>query len=445
MHEDLLGAERDRGGVLARERERLVEAVRVQRLRAAADGRERLHRDAHDVVLRLLGGQGGAAGLGVEAEGLGLRGRRSEAVAHDLRPQRAGGAELRDLLEEVVVGVEEEGEPGAERVGREARGDCRLAVGDSVRERECELLRGGRARLADVVAGDRDRVPARDPLLAVGEQVGRQPHRRARREDVVPARHVLLEDVVLHGAAERRAGHALILGHELVQQEQQRRRGVDRHRRRHPVERDPVEQQLHVGDRVDRDPRAADLALGHRVVRVVAELGRQVEGDRQPRLPAREQVAVALVRLLGRGEAGVLADRPRPTAVHVRIRPAREREDAGRLRLDRGRVGGPVQRLHLDAGVEQPPVGGAGHDPILRPCRGRPRSVLRAPRRPGRSRRARSARPTRCASGSPAGPPAGLRLEGLDDRAMLAGQVLAAVASRPPRITCIIRFTDSSR
>ena len=78
--------------------------------------------------------------------------RGAEAVAHDLRPQRAGGAELRDLLEEVVVRVEEEREPGAERVGGEARGDRRLAVGDPVREREGELLRRRRARLADVVA-----------------------------------------------------------------------------------------------------------------------------------------------------------------------------------------------------------------------------------------------------------------------------------------------------
>ena len=55
------------------------------------------------------------------------------------------------------------------------------------------------------------------------------------------------------------------------------------------------------------------------------------------RLAALEQVAVALVRLLGRREAGVLADRPRPAAVHVRVRAARERELAGRLELEPSR------------------------------------------------------------------------------------------------------------
>ena len=175
------------------------------------------------------------------------------------------------------------------------------------------------------------------PLGAVREEIGRQPHRRPRREDVVAARDVLLQHVVLHRAAKLLAGHALLLGDELVEEQQQRRRRVDRHRRRDLVERDPVEERLHVGERVDRDARAPDLALGERVVRVVAELGRQVEGDGEPRLAALEQVAEARVRLLRRAEARVLADRPRPAAVHRRVRAARERERAGGLELAGGR------------------------------------------------------------------------------------------------------------
>ena len=234
------------------------------------DRRERLDRHAHDVVLRLLRGERRAARLRVEAERERARVRRAEAVAHDLRPEPARRAELRDLLEEVVVRVEEEGEPRAEVVGRQPRVDRGLRVGDPVREREGELLRSRRARLADVVPRDRDRVPARHPLGRVREEIRRDPHRRPRREDVVPAGDVLLEDVVLHRPAELRRLDALLLRDELVEQEQQRGRRVDRHRRRDVAERDAVEQQLHVRDRVDRDTRAADLALGAGVVRVVA-------------------------------------------------------------------------------------------------------------------------------------------------------------------------------
>src|SRR5439155_721714 len=118
----------------------------------------------------------------------------SSSVIASMNQAPPRGPELRHLLEEVVVGVEEEREALTELVRREPRVDRRLRVGDPVREGERQLLHRRRARLADVVPGDRDRVPGREPLRAVREQVRRQPHRRPRREDVVPARDVLLED-----------------------------------------------------------------------------------------------------------------------------------------------------------------------------------------------------------------------------------------------------------
>src|SRR2546430_1551649 len=226
-----------------------------------------------------------------------------------------------------------------------------LALGDPVRQGEGELLNRRRPCLADVVAGDRDRVPARHALGAVGEQVGRQPHRGPRREDVVPARDVLLEDVVLDGAAEALARDALLFADELVEEQQQSGRRVDRHGGRDLAERDPVEEQLHVAERVDRDACAPDLADGALVVGVVAELGRQVEGDGEPVLAPLEQVAEARVRLLGRGEARVLADRPGPAAVHVRVGTARVRELARQLELETRDVLLGVDRFDLDPGV----------------------------------------------------------------------------------------------
>ena len=259
------------------------------------------------------------------------------------------------------MGVEEEREALAELVGREPRRHRRVAVGDPVREREGELLDGGRARLADVVAGDRDRVPARQPLVAVGEEIGRQPHRRPRREDVVPARDVLLEDVVLHRAAEPLTRDALPLGNELVEEKQQRSRRVDRHRGGDLAERDPVEEHLHVGERVDRHPGAPDLTRRPRVVRVETELRGQIESHREPRLSLRKQVAEALVRLLRGGEAGVLADRPRLPAVHVPVGAAREREFAGEPGLGSLDVLLRVDRLDLDARVGLAAIVGRGH------------------------------------------------------------------------------------
>ena len=83
----------------------------------------------------------------------------------------------------------------------------------------------------------------------------------------------------------------------------------------------PSSRRRHVLDRVDRDAGAADLAGGHGVVGVVAELRRQVEGDREAGLPVAEQGAEPLVRLLRGAEAGVLPHRPRAAAVHVGYGP----------------------------------------------------------------------------------------------------------------------------
>jgi hypothetical protein len=78
---------------------------------------------------------------------------------------------------------------------------------------------------------------------------------------------------------------ALLLGDDDVQRQQHRGRRVDRHRRRHLVERDVAEQPGHVGERRHAHALAADLAERPRVLGVVAHERRHVEGGRQAGLP----------------------------------------------------------------------------------------------------------------------------------------------------------------
>ena len=211
----------------------------------------------------------------------------------------------------------------------EADGHGGLDVGDAVGEGEGDLLGGRAAGLADVVAGDGDRVPERQVLGAVGEGVGHQAHRRAGREDVGAAGGVLLEDVVLDGAAEFGRVGAALLGHDLVEEEQQGCGRVDRHRGGDDGLVDAVHQAAHVVQRRDGDTGAPDLAEGAGIVRIEAELRGQVEGDAQAGLTAGKQQPVPLVALLGGGHPGVLAHGPAAAPVHRRVDAAGVGKDTG--------------------------------------------------------------------------------------------------------------------
>ena len=71
-----------------------------------------------------------------------------------------------------------------------------------------------------------------------------------------------------------------------------------------------------------------------------------------------EQIAEALVGLLGGTEAGELADGPQAPAVHRRVDPARERVGAGQPDLlTRGKIDLRVQRADLLATERQEGLG----------------------------------------------------------------------------------------
>ena len=112
----------------------------------------------------------------------------------------------------------------------------------------------------------------------------------------------------------------------------------------------PVEQDLHVLDAVDGDARLADIADDARMIGIVAAMGGEIEGDREPHLARREIVAVEGVGFLGGREAGILPDGPRPAGIHGRARAAEKGGKPGRLsRSEPLQIGGRVERLDVDA------------------------------------------------------------------------------------------------
>ena len=323
MRDDLLGSKRDACGMFGRQRERFVQRVGVQRLRPAQHGRQRLKRHAHDIVVRLLRRQRAAGRLRMEAKDRRARIPAVEALGHHLVPDFPGGAVLGDLFEEIVVRVEEEREPRRKLVDVQARAPGPLDVLDAVVQRERQLLQRRRARFANVISADRNRVPLRHVLRAELERVDDELHRGPRRENVRLLRDVFLENVVLDRSAKLLPRHALLFGDGQVHRPQDRGRRVGRHRSADLVERNALEQRFHVGQRIDGDAALADFAFRHRMVGVVTHQRRQMESDGKSRLAVLQQVVISAIGLLGRAEAAELPHRPELAAVHRFVNAAR--------------------------------------------------------------------------------------------------------------------------
>ena len=190
-------------------------------------------------------------------------------------------------------------ETGHEPSGVEPAREPELDVGEPVGQRERQLLGGGRARLADVVAAHADRMELRHALGAEGHEVADQAQVRPWREQPLLLRDVLLQDVGLQGAVEPFPGHALSFGRGQEERERDHGRSADGHRRRDVAERDAAEQHLEVVDGIGRHPAAPDLSLAPGVVGVETHQRRHVEGHAQPALTLVEQEPVSSVRLLG--------------------------------------------------------------------------------------------------------------------------------------------------
>ena len=317
VSDDLLQPERPLLVPRPRQAERLVPGGELHGAGARLlRQRHRQHRqqDAIDVVLGLLLGQPQRVHLHAVAEAAQRRVFHAIARLGDLVPQIDEGAHLGDFGDEAHAGIDEE---------RDAADHAReMLLGDFARapdlvehrlgrgEREGKLLRRRRSRLLQMVGADIGRVPFRHLARGVDDHVLDQPQRRRGREDVGPAREILFQDVVLHRAGKFGLVGALLLGQRRIEREQPGCRGVDGHRGIHRVERDAREQAPHIAEMGDRYADLADLAARQRVVGIVAGLGRQVEGDREPGLALGEVAPVKLVGGRRRRMSGIGAEQP---------------------------------------------------------------------------------------------------------------------------------------
>ncbi len=86
------------------------------------------------------------------------------------------------------------------------------------------------------------------------------------------------------------------------------------------------------------------------MIGIVATMSRQIEGNRQPALPAREIPAVKRIAVFRCRETGILANRPGALRIHSRVGSPQERGDTGDIieMLYIGQISGGMQRRHVD-------------------------------------------------------------------------------------------------
>jgi hypothetical protein len=135
--------------------------------------------------------------------------------------------------------------------------------------------------------------------------------------------------------------------------------GIHGHGDANFVQRNLVEQHLHVLDRIDRHAGLAHVAGHAGMVAVIAPVRGQVKGDRHALAAGGQRLAVESVGFFCCRKACVLADRPGAHSVHRGLRAAQEGLEA-RQRIgvrQAPRVLGGVQGLDDDA-VRRDPVQG---------------------------------------------------------------------------------------
>ena len=311
-----------------RQRNGFVQGVGVQRLRSTEGGGGRFHQGAHHVVERVLCGQTPTAGLAMGAQGHGFGILRVE-LFDNACPKHTPRPHLGHFAKMVHSYTPKKRKPRCKTVDFQAGLQARADVFQTVGQRVGQFYFGRGAGFLHVVARYADGIKLGHIPGRVFENLGNDIHGRLRRVDVGIAHHKFLQNVVLNGAAELFGTDALFHGRHNVESHHRKHRPVHGHADRHTVERDAVEQDFHVFHRVDGHTGFAHIAFDARVVGVVAAMGGQVKGHRQPFLTRGQVFAIEGIAFFGGGKARILPDGPRAAHIHGGVGPAQIGRNTG--------------------------------------------------------------------------------------------------------------------
>ena len=313
---------------LGRQRNRLVETVGVQTLGATKYRRHGLDGGSDDVVVGVLFGERPARGLAVRAEHEAFGIGRAKPL-HDAAPEQTSRAHLRDLKVEVHAHRPKERQARGKVVDIQPLGDGCFHVFRAICEGESHFQGLVSACLLHVITRDGDRVKTRHVRGRMRDDVADDAHAGLGRVNVGVAHHELFQNVILNRPRQLILWDALLFSGDYVTSQNWQHRTVHGHGDADLIERNAVEQNLHVLNAVDRHARLANVTCDTGVVAVVSPMGRQVERHAHALATSCQGFTVKRIRFGCGRETCVLANGPRTHRVHGGLWTPNKRREAG--------------------------------------------------------------------------------------------------------------------
>ena len=236
----------------------------------------RLDTSTAHIVERVLLCQRPAGSLGVRTQSQRLRILRVELL-HNLCPQHTCGTHFGNFHKVVRSDGPEERETRCESIDVNTRSRSGTQIFQTVCQGVSQLDVCRSTRFLHVVAGDGDRVELRHFLGSIFKDVRDNLHRECRRVDIGITHHEFLQDIVLDSTS-----HFFQLGTLLqtcvdVECHNRKYGTVHSHRDGHLVQRNSIEQHLHILQGTDRYTCLTNVTHYTFVVGVVATVSGQVE------------------------------------------------------------------------------------------------------------------------------------------------------------------------
>ena len=205
----------------------------------------------------------------------------------------------------------------------QTRADVFQAIGQGV----SQFNFGRRTRFVHVVTRNGNGIEFGHKPGAIRKNIADDAHAWSGWIYIGVAHHEFLQNIILDGARKLFRFETLLFGGYDKKRHDGNHRAIHRHGNRHLIERNLIEQHLHVFHSINGYPGFPHIAKYPRMVRIVAAVGGQVESDRQAFLSGRQIAPIKCVAGLCGGETCILADGPGLGNEHAAVRAAQIRRN----------------------------------------------------------------------------------------------------------------------